>query len=71
MRKKIAIVALVIGIALSVFGLVKQTNDNTVFKLGDAEIERSREHNINWMMIAGIAITVGGLIMFVIPVNKG
>lgn len=70
MKNKIATIILVVGIVLGGFGIYTQTQDNEIIEIGDMSIDRSAEHNINWMEIAGGALVLVGVITFFVPGKK-
>lgn len=70
MKTKIATVILVVGILLGGFGLYTQTQDNQIVEIGNMSIDRSAEHNINWMEIVGGVLVVVGLVAFFVPGKK-
>lgn len=70
MKNKVAIIILVVGIILGAFGIYQQTQDNKIIEIGNLSIDRSAEHNINWMEIAGGALVLVGLVAFFVPGKK-
>lgn len=70
MKGRIVGLLLVVGLVLGGVGLVKQQKDNKVVKLGDFEIKRDMDKNINWMMIAGATLIASGIVVMVVPVGK-
>ncbi len=70
MKNKVATVLIVVGIILGGFGIYQQTQDNEIIEIGDMSIDRSAEHNINWMEIAGGALVVAGIVAFFVPGKK-
>ncbi len=70
MKTKIATVILVVGIILGGFGIYTQIQDNEVLEIGNMSIDRSAEHNINWMEIVGGVLVVAGIVAFVVPGKK-
>ncbi len=70
MKTKIAAVVLVVGIILGAFGIYQQTQDNQIIEIGNMTIDRSAEHNINWMEILGGVLVVVGLVAFFVPGKK-
>ncbi|CAN5338959.1 hypothetical protein BH09BAC1_BH09BAC1_27800 [soil metagenome] len=70
MKTKVATVILVVGIILGAFGIYQQTQDNEILEIGNMSIDRSAEHNINWMEIAGGVLVVVGLVAFFVPGKK-
>jgi hypothetical protein len=70
MKSKVAGAILVVGIILGGYGIYQQTQDNQIIEIGNMTIDRSAEHNINWMEIAGGALVVVGLVAFFVPGKK-
>lgn len=70
MKGRIVGLLLVAGLILGGIGLAKQQKDNKVFELGNFKIERSFEHNVNWMMIAGATLLASGVVVMVLPGGK-
>lgn len=70
MKNKVATVILIVGIILGGFGIYQQTQDNEILEIGNMSIDRSAEHNINWMEIAGGALVLVGLVAFFVPGKK-
>lgn len=70
MKTKVATVILVVGILLGGFGIYQQTQDNEIIEIGNMSIDRSAEHNINWMEIVGGVLVVVGVVAFFVPGKK-
>lgn len=70
MKGRIVGLLLVAGLVLGGIGLAKQQKDNKIVKLGDFEIKRDMDKNINWMMIAGATLIASGVVVMVLPVGK-
>ena len=68
MKKSIGIALLVLGVCVGAFGFYQQSQDNKILEIGKLEIKKDATENINIMMIAGIVLTVGGIV--VVAVGK-
>lgn len=55
---------------MGAFGIYQQTQDNQIIEIGNMTIDRSAEHNINWMEILGGVLVVVGLVAFFVPGKK-
>ena len=55
---------------MGAFGIYQQTQDNQIIEIGNMTIDRSAEHNINWMEIAGGVMVIVGVVAFLVPGKK-
>ena len=63
--KKISIVVILVGLALTIFTTVTYFTKEKVVDLGKIEISRNKTHRINWSPITGIAIMgIGGILFW-------
>lgn len=63
--KKVSIVVILIGLALTIFTTVTYFTKEKVVDLGKIEISRDKPHHFNWSPIVGIAIMgIGGILFW-------
>jgi hypothetical protein len=63
--KKISIVVILVGLALTIFTTVTYFTKEKVVDLGKIEISRNKTHRYNWSPITGIAIMgIGGILFW-------
>jgi len=60
--KKVGIIIMVIGLALTIFTAFTYFTKEKVVDIGKIEITANKAHNVNWSPLIGIAvIAVGGI----------
>jgi LPXTG-motif cell wall-anchored protein len=63
--KKIGIIIIIIGFALTVFTTFTYFTKKKVVDLGKIEITADKPHTINWSPIIGIAVMgIGGVVLW-------
>jgi len=63
--KKISIVVILVGLALTIFTTVTYFTKEKVVDLGKIEISRDKPHSFNWSPVVGIAIMgIGGILFW-------
>jgi len=63
MRKSLGTFLVVAGLLLAGWGLIEQTEDNRIVKIGGLELKQDRSENVNWMMISGGASLLLGIMV--------
>lgn len=61
MKKGLGTLLVIVGLLLGGWGLVEQTEDNKILKVGSLEIKEDRTKNINWMIIGGAVSLILGI----------
>lgn len=63
--KKVGIIIIVIGIALTIFTAFTYFTKEKVVDLGKIEITANKPHSVNWSPLIGVAvIVVGGVFLW-------
>jgi hypothetical protein len=68
--KKVGILLIIIGLALTVFTAVTFYTKKKVVDIGKIEITTNKPHSINWSPLMGIAIMMVGGVIVLIPNKK-
>jgi hypothetical protein len=58
--KKVRIIIIVIGLALSIYTSVTFFTKKKVVEIGKVEITRDKPHHLNWSPLMGVALMVIG-----------
>ena len=62
--KKVGIVIILIGLALTIFTAVTYFTREKVVDIGKVEITRNKPHHLNWSPLIGIAVMgIGGVML--------
>lgn len=63
--KKIGIITILIGLALTIFTAFTFFTKEKVIDMGKLEITRNKPHHLNWSPIIGIVVMgVGGVVLW-------
>jgi hypothetical protein len=62
--RKFGIVLVIVGIVISVFTGITFKREESVVEIGDVEVTREKEKEVNWPQWAGVAVGVAGVILF-------
>ncbi|MFO7923186.1 MAG: hypothetical protein R6U58_05800 [Bacteroidales bacterium] len=62
--KKFGIVLIILGIVISVFSGITFKQEESIVEIGDVEITREKEREINWPQWAGVGVVVVGVVIF-------
>lgn len=62
--KKLGIVLIILGIVISVFSGITFKQEESIVEIGDVEITREKEREINWPQWAGVGVVVIGVVIF-------
>jgi len=62
--KKVAIVIILIGLALTIFTTVTYFTREKVVDIGKVEITRNKPHSLKWSPLIGIAVMGIGGVMY-------
>ena len=63
--KKVAIIIILIGLALTIFTAITFFTKEKVVEIGKIEITREKPHDLNWSPIVGIAVMgIGGIVLW-------
>lgn len=61
--KKVGIVIILIGLALTIFTTVTFFTREKVVDLGKVEITKNKPHRVNWSPLIGVAVMgIGGIV---------
>ncbi len=62
--KKLGIVLIILGIVISVFSGITFKQEESIVEIGDFEITREKEREINWPQWTGVGVVVVGVVIF-------
>lgn len=68
--KGLGIVLLVVGILMLIFTNINFTTKEKVVDIGPLEVNKEKEHNVNWPGYAGGIIAAAGVVLLVIGSRK-
>ena len=63
--KKIGIVLIILGIVISVFSGITFKQEESIVEIGDMEVTREKEREVNWPQWAGVAVIAAGVVIFI------
>ena len=63
--KKLGIALIIIGIVITIFTGITFKKEETVAEIGDIEITREKEQDINWPQWAGVAVMAAGVVVLI------
>lgn len=68
--KALGIVLIILGIVVTVFTGISFQEEESVAEIGDVEITREKEREINWPQWAGVAVIAAGVVVLLIGYKK-
>lgn len=68
--KKIGVTLVIIGIVITIFSGISFKREESLIEIGDYEITREKEEEVNWPRWLGAAVAVAGVAMFVFARKK-
>ncbi len=63
--KKFGITLIILGIVISVFSGITFTQEEEIVEIGDIEVTREKEREVNWPQWAGVVVIAAGVIVFI------
>ncbi len=63
--KKLGIVLIILGIVISVFSGISFKQEESIVEIGDMEVTREKEREVNWPQWAGVAVIAAGVVIFI------
>jgi len=63
--KKFGIVLIILGIVISVFSGITFKQEESIVEIGDMEVTREKEREVNWPQWAGVAVIAAGVVIFI------
>ena len=63
--KKIGIILIILGIVISVFSGITFRQEENIVEIGDVEVTREKEREVNWPQWAGVAVIAAGVGIFI------
>lgn len=70
MKKPLGIVLIVIGIIMLAYTGFNYVTTEKVVDIGPIEINKEKNHRVNWPPVAGIILVVGGIIVIVLDKKR-
>jgi hypothetical protein len=68
--KKIGIALVVAGLVISIFTGISFRKEESLLEIGDYEITREKEKEVNWPQWAGIVVVVAGMALVLFGKKK-
>ncbi len=68
--KKAAIIIIVVGILITVFTGISFRTEEEIVEIGDYELTREEEHEVNWAPWVGVVVTAAGVVMLLTARKK-
>ncbi len=62
--KKFGIVLIILGIVITVFSGITFHQEESIVEIGDVEVTREREREVNWPQWAGVVVIAAGVVVF-------
>ena len=63
--KKVGIIILIIGLALTIFTTFSYFTREKIIDIGELEISADKPHRLNWSPLIGIAVMgIGGVVLW-------
>ncbi|TVR69518.1 MAG: hypothetical protein EA408_12500 [Marinilabiliales bacterium] len=62
--KKFGIALIILGIVITVFSGITFKQEESIVEIGDVEVTREREREVNWPQWAGVVVVVAGAVIF-------
>ncbi len=63
--KKFGIVLIILGIVISVFSGITFKQEESIVEIGDMEVTREKEREVNWPQWAGVVVIAAGVAIFI------
>jgi len=70
MKRTIGIVLIVIGIAMLAYTGFNYVTTEKVVDIGPIEINKEKNHRVNWPPFAGLILIVGGIVVIALDRKK-
>ncbi len=61
--KKLGIALIILGIVITVFSGITFQQEESIVEIGDVEVTREREREVNWPQWAGVVVVVAGAVV--------
>ena len=71
MKKPLGIVLIVIGIIMLVYTGFNYVTKEKVVDIGPIEINKEKNHSVNWPPFVGLVLIVGGVVIIALDKKKG
>ena len=68
--KKIGIILIILGIVISVFSGITFRQEEEILEIGDIEVTREKEREVNWPQWAGVVVIAAGVVIFIVGHKK-
>jgi len=68
--KKAGIVIIVVGILITVFTGISFKTEEEVVEIGEFELTREKEHEVNWAPWVGVVVVVAGAVVVLTAKKK-
>ncbi|MFW5793679.1 MAG: hypothetical protein ACOCWC_05295 [Bacteroidota bacterium] len=68
--KKIGIILIIIGIAITILSGISLKTEEKVLEIGNVEITHEKDKELSWPRWAGIAVFTGGVVVLLFGVIK-
>jgi hypothetical protein len=62
--RKFGIVLVILGIVISIFTGITFKQEESIIEIGDVEVTREKEKEVNWPQWAGVAVAAAGVVIF-------
>lgn len=70
MKNPLGIVLIVIGIIMLIYTGFNYVTKEKVVDIGPIEINKEKQHRVNWPPIAGLVLIVGGIVIIALDKKK-
>lgn len=68
--KKVGIILMIVGLALTIFTAVTYFTRERVVDIGGLKISANVPHHLNWSPLVGIGVIVGGAVILLLARRK-
>jgi drug/metabolite transporter (DMT)-like permease len=68
--KKVGIVIIVVGILITVFTGISFKTEEDVVEIGEFELTREEEHEVNWAPWVGVIVVAAGAVVMLTAKKK-
>jgi drug/metabolite transporter (DMT)-like permease len=68
--KKAGIVIIVVGILITIFTGISFKTEEEVLEIGDYELTREEEHEVNWAPWVGVVVAAAGVVVMLTAKKK-
>lgn len=68
--KKVGIVIMIVGLALTIFTAVTYFTRESIVEIGSLKISADVPHHLNWSPLLGIGVMVVGVVIYLLARRK-